>query len=314
MKSYQPWSKFFKTVPVSILYSLGLCTILLFCFQRSFLAQSNEPADPEIVFLNTLYLPLVYTAADAPPATSTPVWDPRLTERGAVLVTAQTTPGEGYWRLIEAQWFDPQEAQGRHHILVDMLDASGNRATNHPLTVEWADGAATIVTEAKPGEAYAANYPMYALAPAYSVRPTTGAPADKITGMGLGTIDAPYLAHHTSYGLVWQWTIADNAPTATPTATLTDTFSITDTLIMTNTGTPTVTPTATMTVTPTFTPTLTATATMTVTPTPDLIETSTATATVMPVQTATSTPSLTPTPTPPVGTTLPSLPARAELR
>jgi|GEM_PF-700414 len=112
---------------------------------------------------------------------------------------------------------------------------------------------------------------MFSLAPAYAARPYDGAPADMVDGMGLGEIDAPDHAHHTSYGLIWQWTVVDAPPTVTPTSTITPIPTTTLMPTITPTITPTVTVTPTATVTPTITPTATSTPMPmpTFTPTPD---------------------------------------------
>ena len=123
---------------------------------------------------------------------------------GAGFVLVDPTPEQGYWRLVSAHWLDPVESQGRHHIFVEILDKEGNRQTGVPIAITWNDGAFTIVSEAKPGEPWAANFPMFALAPAYAAQPQ-GAPADMVTGMGLGSLEDPNRGHHTSYGLTWQW-------------------------------------------------------------------------------------------------------------
>lgn len=134
-------------------------------------------------------------------------WDPRLDERGAALVPAQVTSGQGYWRLVEAIWYNEIESQGKHHIFIDMLDSSGQRQVGVPILI-LNGGSFTITTEAKPGEPYAANFAMFARAPAYSAHPNSGAPADQVTGMGLGDLEHPDWNIHTSYGLIWRWTIA----------------------------------------------------------------------------------------------------------
>ncbi|MCB0156671.1 MAG: hypothetical protein KDD83_00960 [Caldilineaceae bacterium] len=197
------------------------------------------------------------TATAPPTVTPTPtlvrLWDPRLDARGAVLVEATVTPGQGYWRLVRARWYNVDESQGRHHIFMDTLDAHGARITGVPLLVTWPDGVTTVASQAKPGEEYAADVAMYALAPAYAARPDDGAPADRVDGMGLGDIDDPAHAHHTSYGLVWQWSTAPAPGTLTPVPTVTPS------------ATPTPTPTATATPANTSTPTLTPSATPTTT-------------------------------------------------
>ena len=134
-------------------------------------------------------------------------WDERLTLRGAAVVSAQVTSGQGYWRLVKAVWYDEEESQGKHHIFVDTLDTSGERQVGVPVLIVNG-GSITITTEAKPGEPYAANYPMFSPAPAYSAAPDSGAPADQVTGMGLGDLEHPDWNIHTSYGLTWQWTVA----------------------------------------------------------------------------------------------------------
>ena len=63
-------------------------------------------------------------------------------------------------------------------------------------------------TEAKPGEPYAANFPMFVAAPAYRVQPAADAPADAVSGLGLGSLAVPNLPTLTSTGLTWQWTVA----------------------------------------------------------------------------------------------------------
>lgn len=231
-----------------------------------------------------VYLPLLLGRMDVPsttptaiptgtpviPATPTRAWDPRLDQRGAVLAEAVVTPGQGYWRLVRARWYNVQESQGRHHIFMDVQDQDGLRTVGIPMRVSWLEGATNVFSEAKPGEEYAANVAMFALAPAYAARPDDGAPADTVDGIGLGEIDDPFHAHHTSYGLVWQWTVADAHATPTFTSTLSITPTPTpdgtapaDTPTPASTATPTFSPIPTVTPTPTFTPTPTATASLT---------------------------------------------------
>jgi hypothetical protein len=163
-------------------------------------AESNPKTEPE----HQLFTPLVQNQHKPQQPLD---WDPRLDERGAALVPAQITSGQGYWRLTKAIWYNEAESQGRHHIFVDALDVLGQRQVGVPVLITNG-GSFTITTEAKPGEPYAANFPMYTHAPAYSANPDTGAPADQVTGMGLGDLEHPDWNIHTSYGLTWQWTIA----------------------------------------------------------------------------------------------------------
>ncbi|MBI1298785.1 hypothetical protein GC175_27940 [bacterium] len=228
-----------------------------------------------------LYLPMIQAQEAATPVptattvepTQTPVptateiprqWDSRLDQRHTTLIEATVQPQQGYWRLVRAQWYDEDEAGGRHHILVDVLDEAGARLVGVPIRIYWSGGEATVNTQAKPGEPYAADFAMFAVAPSYGAAPNNGAPTDTIWGMGLGSIDLPFHTVHTSYGVVWQWTQAggEPSPTSTPTPTSTATSTSTPTSTATLTPSPeaieSVTPTATATVTvpPTATPAL----------------------------------------------------------
>lgn len=144
-----------------------------------------------------VYLPIV--AAPAP----TIRWDPRLDQRGAYLIPAWS----GRWRLRDARWLDEQEAGGRHHIFMDTLDATGQRMTDVRIQITWPGGSTVVTTAAKPGEPYAADFPMYAVAPAYMAAPAGG---DVVGGMGLGSIEQPDFAIHTSYVLTWQLVPGDD--------------------------------------------------------------------------------------------------------
>lgn len=277
------------------LLSLLLSIIVLLCLHQNFLAQSDNPQEAPTALPYALYLPLVHTKTDrvqaAPIEPASPIeWDARLTERGAHLVKAQVAPGVGYWRLIKARWYNEAEAQGRHHIFVDLLDQAGQRLINVPILVRWTDGEARMKTEQKAGEPYAADFAMFTVAPAYAAQPAGDAPTDRVEGMGLGSIEAPFHTIHTSYGLIWQWTVAGTTPSLTPTSTMTTTVP------------PTVTPTVTseddLTPVPSATPTLLATVPIAATPTPTSTPLPTVSATPTPLPTATATTTRTPTPSP----------------
>ncbi|MEJ5198934.1 MAG: hypothetical protein WHX53_08430, partial [Anaerolineae bacterium] len=206
-----------------ILALIGLLLLTAILFGSGILPPAFLLAGDSTLTPTFIYLPLVFrqtTPGDR-------IWDPRLTERGTTLIPATVQPGQGYWRLVKGVWYAENELpfQGQHHIFVDMLDASGLRQVGVPIQITSLDATevfATLFTEAKPGELYAANFPMFRTAPAYRAAPSDGNPADVVTGMGLGSIELPNWNIHTSYGFVWQWTVAPAAPstpTPTPTAT-----------------------------------------------------------------------------------------------
>lgn len=154
----------------------------------------------------TIYIPFVKTIIEQPepPKPQIPlVWDERLTQRGASVVTILPPSGSLYWRLVAAKWYNERESAGKHHIFMDLLDEGGKRLVGGQIKITWNGGETVVPCEAKPGEPYGANYPMHNLAPAFNARPI-GDVADAVLGMGLGSIEDPYHATHTSYGLVWQ--------------------------------------------------------------------------------------------------------------
>ena len=250
-----------------------------FCLVALLLGPLAVQAQSEGEGAGTIFLPLVHrhgggqsepavtpveppaAATPTPTSTETPAppqtleWDPRLDARGAWLVGATVTPGAGYWRLISARWYDSSESAGRHHVLMDVRNMEGERVTGLPLLVSWPDGSTSLATEAKPGEAYAAAFAMFSIAPAYAAQPNDGAPADAVHGMGMGEIDDPYRAHHTSYGLTWRWTVAATVtPAATPSPVASPTANSTPTPTPTSTPTQSTEPSPTPTATPTATP------------------------------------------------------------
>lgn len=126
--------------------------------------------------------PPVPTAQWVPPSG----WDPRLTEMGVYLNRAQTSPGQTAYRLVNAQFEDESQANGLHHIYVDVLDENGQRMLGQPVIQVWHDGQAVGHTEDKPYPEYSLNFPMYGVQGPdnYGVY-VLGAPSDVINGMGL---------------------------------------------------------------------------------------------------------------------------------
>lgn len=148
-------------------------------------------------------------------------WDPRLDQRGAEIIPAEVRPGQWYWRLVKGVWYAENEPPfaGQHHIFVDARSATDQRVAGVAFDVTSLDGSTLyqrIVTEMKPPNEYAANFPMYAVAPAYRVVPADGNPGDAVTNLGYGTIEEPWRASHTSYGFTWQWSLAPGTPPAGP--------------------------------------------------------------------------------------------------
>lgn len=144
-------------------------------------------------------------APEAPPPTPAPSrnLDPRLTQLGIAIDDAAASPGQQYWRLIEARWEDEQQAGGKHHIYVDVLDESGNRLVGQPVTVWWGDGNYTAPLEDKPAPDLGFNYQMYASGYAYNVK-VEGLPSDIARGAGMGDLVNRFKGIHTAYYFVFQ--------------------------------------------------------------------------------------------------------------
>lgn len=140
------------------------------------------------------------TPPPAPTPTPTPtpvaVVDARLSARGVRI----SAPATSSFVLVSARFLDVAEAQGRHHILLDVLDETGRREVGVQALVVWAGGATALRTEAKPGDIAAANFPMYASGAAYTLHFVDW----RITGMGLGTPEQPNVGHHVCYLFVFR--------------------------------------------------------------------------------------------------------------
>jgi len=129
--------------------------------------------------------------------------DPRLSQLGVNVEDAPAGPGQQYWRLIEARWEDEQQAGGKHHIYVDVLDEGGNRLVGQSVTVFWGDGNYTAPLEDKPAPDLGFNYQMYASGYAYNIK-VEGLPSDIVRGAGMGDLANRFSGIHTAYYLIYQ--------------------------------------------------------------------------------------------------------------
>lgn len=143
--------------------------------------------------------------AAPPPAASEPGRniDPVFNVLGGSIIPANVAPGQAYWRVISIEWHDEAESGGRHAIQFNTIDEGGGRVVGTPITVWWGDGSSTFPMEAKDGEPWGANFPMYKDGPAYSAK-VEGLPSDVVAGMGLGTPEVPWRTIHTEYLITWQ--------------------------------------------------------------------------------------------------------------
>lgn len=129
---------------------------------------------------------------------------PDLIAWGAVYKPATTKPGEQYWRLVVAD--GPMDIGGNHHVYVDVWDEAGLRIVGVPVMFYWRDTEEhddRRPTEAKTGEPYSVNLPMYAGGHSYGVRVDDGLPSDDIFGFGMAD-HGP----HQSFRAIFQRQIA----------------------------------------------------------------------------------------------------------
>lgn len=136
-------------------------------------------------------------------------WDPKLTARGVRYVPAAGSP----WRLLRGTYNEGEAAQGRHHILIETFDARVGRVEGVLVNFVWPDGHDIKATEAKPGEAFALAWPLYAAGNGYGFV-VDGGPC--VEGMGLGTIAHPERGDHVSYEFVFVRGREHSAPVVAP--------------------------------------------------------------------------------------------------
>lgn len=170
-------------------------------------APTQVPPTPVIVTPTPLptLTPTALPIAPTGTATSTTrmngqaVWDTRLDLLSISLTLAQPQPGQSVYRLVAARYQDETEANGLHHVFVEVLDENGQRILGQPVALAWKDGKTTMLTENKPAPEFAANAPLYGAMSdgTYEVY-VEGAPSDKVSGLGLPA------KHHVSYLLTFQ--------------------------------------------------------------------------------------------------------------
>lgn len=196
--------------------------------KRAF-ARQYTPKDASIAVSqdNHVYLPIINAGGAAQPPNGgealPPIkWDGRLTDRGVIVRPADVEPGQRFFRVVEGQWLDVPESQGRHHIYMDVRGADGQRLINQLIRVSWPNGETMVATEPKPDELYSANYPMSPSRNDYAVELLGEYPAETVTGIGMGREADPgnpasfNAGEHTSTAIVWELTtmpsIADSTP------------------------------------------------------------------------------------------------------
>lgn len=148
--------------------------------------------------------------------------DPRLIARGVTIETPPIAPGQSFWYIVKAQWYNEQESQGRHHIYIEAQDPDGRPQADVPFLAKGQGSQTPGSTNGKTGFD-AANVPMWASEGknGYSVWINGSVPSETLKGVGMGA-DTPEgfnAGIHTSTGVVFQWATMPNStqpPQPTP--------------------------------------------------------------------------------------------------
>lgn len=129
------------------------------------------------------------------------VLDPRLPALGVTLTEAVVQPGQWYWRIESVIWEDESQSGGRHHIYLDMQNADSIRMVGSEARVVWADDSKVLVIEAKPGEEFGANFPMFAAGCSYMLQ-GLNLPTDRLNCLGLGDLEHRDWGIHVAYKVI----------------------------------------------------------------------------------------------------------------
>jgi hypothetical protein len=120
------------------------------------------------------------------PGAASPL-DPRLAALNIRVEPAQAKPGESYWKLVRAEYQDPTQSGGNHHMLYMLLDDKGKPVLVQRVFQGLADIQADSFTDAF-GRAkipmWENYYPDNGETGPYSAW-IAGLPSDKIIGLGM---------------------------------------------------------------------------------------------------------------------------------
>lgn len=174
---------------------------------------SNAPAVPEWYATSTAPPPvpnavspaMVRPAPPRPPRLpgGTSVLDPRMAALNVRVEPAQVGPGEPYWKLIRAEYQDPGQSGGNHHMIYALLDDKGRPVLVQRVFQGLADIQADSFTDAF-GRAkipmWETYHPDSGDAGPYTAW-VAGLPSDKVIGMGMPN------GMSVNFVLTWQKTV-----------------------------------------------------------------------------------------------------------
>jgi hypothetical protein len=151
-------------------------------------------------------------------------WDARLTYLGVTLQLASAAPGGGggasagtlpggpYWKLVQAEWLNQEEASGASQIFVKALDAQGKPIEDATFAVARPDAQDLARTKGA-WDDFWGNYTMYGLLGTYTVAMQEGGyPSEQVSGVGLGTEEVPGAWANTAFRFTFQLIEGDAWP------------------------------------------------------------------------------------------------------
>jgi hypothetical protein len=165
---------------------------------------TKEAVPPSCLYTGWLATPTPQPmpAPSATPVQPTPVWDARLDILKVKILPAPDVARVPYWRVTEATYEAWQEAGGRHHVYVRLLDENG-QDVDGAITVSWPDGQVEVKTEHKPPEdpysKWSINFPMYGPAGSYNV--AVSGVSETVKGVGMPGKE------HVNYMITFQRTL-----------------------------------------------------------------------------------------------------------
>jgi LysM repeat protein len=142
-------------------------------------------------------------AAPPPPPPKPPApaaFDPRLGALNVRVERVTVSAGAKYWRLVKAEYQDPTQSDGNHHIYFSLIDANGKPVAFQRVAQGWAAGHEDAFTD-ESGRTTIAMWASYApdrgeVGP-YSAW-VDGLPSDRVVGLGLPS------NLHVNFRLTWQ--------------------------------------------------------------------------------------------------------------
>jgi LysM repeat protein len=127
-------------------------------------------------------------------------FDPRLAALNVRVLNAMVPAGYPYWRLVKAEYYDPDQAGGNHYVSYSVVDEKGMPVPGQRVLQSWGEDRAETRTDHS-GTARmtisAAYSPEHGESGPYSAW-VDGLPSDRVAGLGLP------VHRQVNFSLTWQ--------------------------------------------------------------------------------------------------------------